>query len=55
MQFLQKTDQDCIGFYKGHGSGHFIKMVHNGIEYAEMQLIAEIYEILRRSKKQMKR
>ena len=46
-----KTDQDCIGFYKGHGSGHFIKMVHNGIEYAEMQLIAEIYEILRRSKK----
>ncbi len=46
-----KTDKDCIGFYKGFGSGHFIKMVHNGIEYAEMQLIAEIYEILRRSKK----
>ncbi len=45
------TDKDCIGFYKGFGSGHFIKMVHNGIEYAEMQLIAEIYEILRRSKK----
>ena len=46
-----KTDQDCIGFYEGFGSGHFIKMVHNGIEYAEMQLIAEIYEILKRSKK----
>ncbi len=46
-----KTDTDCIGFYEGFGSGHFIKMVHNGIEYAEMQLIAEIYEILRRSKK----
>ena len=46
-----KTDQDCVGFYEGYGSGHFIKMVHNGIEYAEMQLIAEIYEILRRSKK----
>ena len=46
-----KTDQDCIGFYEGYGSGHFVKMVHNGIEYAEMQLIAEIYEILRRSKK----
>ena len=46
-----KTEQDCIGFYEGYGSGHFIKMVHNGIEYAEMQLIAEIYEILRRSKK----
>jgi len=46
-----KADQDCIGFYEGFGSGHFIKMVHNGIEYAEMQLIAEIYEILKRSKK----
>ena len=46
-----KTDQDCIGFYEGYGSGHFVKMVHNGIEYAEMQLIAEIYEILRRAEK----
>ena len=46
-----KTDQECIGFYEGYGSGHFVKMVHNGIEYAEMQLIAEIYEILRRAKK----
>lgn len=46
-----KTDQDCIGFYEGYGSGHFVKMVHNGIEYAEMQLIAEIYEILRRTEK----
>ncbi len=46
-----KTDQDCIGFYEGYGSGHFIKMVHNGIEYAEMQLIAETYEILKRAKK----
>ena len=46
-----KTEQECIGFYKGFGSGHFIKMVHNGIEYAEMQLIAEIYEILKKSEK----
>ncbi|MEO5906210.1 MAG: NADP-dependent phosphogluconate dehydrogenase, partial [Saprospiraceae bacterium] len=29
------------------GSGHFVKMVHNGIEYAEMQLIAEVYTLLR--------
>ncbi|MGL4632872.1 MAG: NADP-dependent phosphogluconate dehydrogenase [Leadbetterella sp.] len=29
------------------GSGHFVKMVHNGIEYAEMQLIAEVYAIFR--------
>ena len=29
------------------GAGHFVKMVHNGIEYGDMQLIAEAYEILR--------
>jgi len=29
------------------GAGHFVKMVHNGIEYVEMQLIAEVYSILR--------
>ena len=28
------------------GSGHFVKMVHNGIEYAEMQLLAELYAIM---------
>lgn len=42
-----KAPNDCIGFYKGHGSGHFIKMVHNGIEYAEMQLITETYYLLK--------
>ena len=35
-----KAADACIGFYEGFGSGHFVKMVHNGIEYAEMQLIA---------------
>jgi 6-phosphogluconate dehydrogenase len=30
------------------GAGHFVKMVHNGIEYADMQLIAEAYDLLRR-------
>lgn len=30
------------------GAGHFVKMVHNGIEYVEMQLIAEIYEVMKR-------
>src|SRR4030095_6128771 len=29
------------------GAGHFVKMVHNGIEYADMQLIAEAYALLR--------
>ncbi|WP_433324716.1 NADP-dependent phosphogluconate dehydrogenase [Spirillospora sp. CA-294931] len=31
------------------GAGHFVKMVHNGIEYADMQLIAESYDLLRRA------
>lgn len=38
---------DCCAFIGKGGSGHFVKMVHNGIEYAEMQLIAEVYAILR--------
>jgi 6-phosphogluconate dehydrogenase len=29
------------------GSGHYVKMVHNGIEYGDMQLIAEAYDILK--------
>jgi 6-phosphogluconate dehydrogenase len=29
------------------GAGHFVKMVHNGIEYADMQLIAEVYDLMR--------
>ncbi|RZV70547.1 MAG: NADP-dependent phosphogluconate dehydrogenase [Flavobacteriaceae bacterium] len=37
----------CCRFIGNEGAGHFVKMVHNGIEYAEMQLIAEIYSILR--------
>ena len=38
---------ECVGLYKGFGTGHFIKMLHNGIEYAEMQILAEAYNILR--------
>ena len=37
----------CCAFIGSGGAGHFVKMVHNGIEYAEMQLLAEIYSILR--------
>jgi 6-phosphogluconate dehydrogenase len=37
----------CCTYIGKGGSGHFVKMVHNGIEYAEMQLIAETYGILR--------
>tara|TARA_R110000868_G_scaffold37111_4_gene131355 strand:+ start:44845 stop:46740 length:1896 start_codon:yes stop_codon:yes gene_type:complete len=39
----------CTLIGKG-GSGHFVKMVHNGIEYAEMQLLAETYHFLRYGK-----
>ncbi|TFL18815.1 NADP-dependent phosphogluconate dehydrogenase [Jannaschia formosa] len=37
----------CAALMGPGGSGHFVKMVHNGIEYADMQMIAEIYGILR--------
>jgi len=40
----------CCSFIGPDGSGHFIKMVHNGIEYVEMQLLAEIYALLRLEK-----
>ncbi|HCN85032.1 MAG TPA: phosphogluconate dehydrogenase (NADP(+)-dependent, decarboxylating) [Sphingobacteriaceae bacterium] len=38
----------CVTYIGPGASGHFVKMVHNGIEYALMQLIAETYEILRK-------
>jgi len=34
-------------FFEGHGAGHFVKMVHNGIEYGMMQAIAEGFQIMR--------
>jgi 6-phosphogluconate dehydrogenase len=37
----------CCTHVGPDGSGHFVKMVHNGIEYADMQLIAEAYDLLR--------
>lgn len=42
-----KEGRPCSGYIGPGGSGHFVKMVHNGIEYGEMQLIAEIYHYLR--------
>ena len=41
-----KADMPCQIYLGTGGAGHFVKMVHNGIEYAEMQLIAEIYAVL---------
>ncbi len=37
----------CVAYMGTGGAGHFVKMVHNGIEYADMQLIAECYHYLR--------
>jgi 6-phosphogluconate dehydrogenase len=43
-----KTDSGpCVTYVGPDGAGHFVKMVHNGIEYGDMQLIAEAYDILR--------
>ncbi|MFJ9034557.1 NADP-dependent phosphogluconate dehydrogenase [Streptomyces sp. NPDC102274] len=39
--------QACSTHIGSDGAGHFVKMVHNGIEYADMQLIAEAYDLLR--------
>ncbi len=38
----------CVGWMGRGGAGHYVKMVHNGIEYGDMQLIAEIYDLLHR-------
>ncbi len=45
-----QTDDDgaCVSYIGEGGGGHYVKMIHNGIEYGNMQLIAEVYELLRR-------
>ena len=40
-------DQACCAWLGTGGAGHFVKMIHNGIEYADMQMIAEIYGLMR--------
>ncbi len=42
-----KNNIPCCTYIGEGGAGHFVKMVHNGIEYAEMQLLAEIYALMR--------
>ncbi|MFD5427282.1 NADP-dependent phosphogluconate dehydrogenase [Streptomyces sp. NPDC127084] len=42
-----KDGTPCVTHVGPDGAGHFVKMVHNGIEYADMQLIAEAYHLLR--------
>ncbi len=38
----------CVDYMGPRGAGHYVKMVHNGIEYGDMQLIAEVYDVLHR-------
>jgi len=44
----QAEGEPCCDWVGQTGSGHYVKMVHNGIEYGDMQLIAEAYDILKR-------
>ena len=40
-------DDPCVAHLGPDGAGHFVKTVHNGIEYADMQMIAEVYGLMR--------
>lgn len=44
----KSSDGPCVTYLGPNGAGHFVKMVHNGIEYGDMQLIAEIYDVMKR-------
>lgn len=39
----------CVAYMGNNAAGHYVKMVHNGIEYAMMQMISEVYDLLHRS------
>lgn len=41
-------DGPCVSYIGTGGSGNYVKMVHNGIEYGDMELIAEAYDLLKR-------
>lgn len=45
MAAKDASGKPCCNWIGPEGSGHFVKMVHNGLEYAEMQLLAEVYHI----------
>lgn len=49
-QIAAKADEDgapCVTYIGENGAGHYVKMVHNGIEYGDMELIAESYNVMR--------
>ncbi len=43
------SDKPCVTYLGNDGAGHYVKMVHNGIEYAVMQMMAEAYDVLSKS------
>jgi 6-phosphogluconate dehydrogenase len=43
----QVDDGPCVTYVGPGGAGHYVKMVHNGIEYGDMQLIAEVYNVMK--------
>jgi 6-phosphogluconate dehydrogenase len=42
------NDEPCVAYMGKNAAGHYVKMVHNGIEYGIMQLISEVYDFLKR-------
>jgi 6-phosphogluconate dehydrogenase len=42
------NNEPCVAYMGKNAAGHYVKMVHNGIEYAIMQLISEVYDVLKR-------
>ena len=42
------NSEPCVTYLGPRGAGHYVKMVHNGIEYGDMQLISEAYDVMRR-------
>lgn len=44
----EEDGQPCVTYIGPNGAGHYVKMAHNGIEYGDMQLIAESYDIMTR-------
>ncbi|KRL60915.1 NADP-dependent phosphogluconate dehydrogenase [Latilactobacillus fuchuensis] len=47
MSAKAEDGQPCVTYIGPNGAGHYVKMVHNGIEYGDMELIAESYNLLR--------
>ena len=41
--------EPCTAYMGKDAAGHYVKMVHNGIEYAMMQLISEVYDLMKRA------